>query len=207
MRPTRSGASCAAPSGAPCRPAARSGATSFVGTKIFSDRQATSRRHVGRNLHEVVDRRFGRSIVWGIIGEDLPEESNRVVLDPLLTDTDGIPAPKLVYHNSADTRRHTEVPCRRAASRRCRRPAPSRRRSCIRCATPAGICSAPARWATIRRPRSSIVGPDARRAQSLHFRRQHLPDVGRPQSDRDDHVGGAAPDDALIAERRNQEAA
>ncbi len=58
------------------------GATSFVGTKIFSDREATIDDAWGANLHEVVDRRFGHSIVWGIIGEDLPEESNRVTLDP-----------------------------------------------------------------------------------------------------------------------------
>ena len=81
------------------------GATSFVGTKIFSDREATIDDAWGASLHEVVDRRFGHSIVWGIIGEDLPEESNRVMLDPLVTDSDGIPAPKLHYRNSENTRR------------------------------------------------------------------------------------------------------
>ena len=53
----------------------------------------------------MVGRRFGHSIVWGIIGEDLPEESNRVMLDPAVTDSDGIPAPKLQYRNSENTRR------------------------------------------------------------------------------------------------------
>ena len=34
------------------------------------------------------------SFEWGIIAEDLPDESNQVVLDPKLTDSDGIPSPK-----------------------------------------------------------------------------------------------------------------
>jgi len=81
------------------------GAMSFVGSKIFSDREATIDDAWGASLHEVVGRRFGHSIVWGIIGEDLPEESNRVMLDPVVTDSDGIPAPKLQYRNSENTRR------------------------------------------------------------------------------------------------------
>ena len=43
--------------------------------------------------------------MWGIIAEDLPEESNRVVLDPTLKDSDGNPAPKLVYRMSDNSRR------------------------------------------------------------------------------------------------------
>jgi choline dehydrogenase-like flavoprotein len=48
---------------------------------------------------------LGRSFEWGIIAEDLPDESNRVVLDPSLTDADGIPAPKLIYRSSENTSR------------------------------------------------------------------------------------------------------
>lgn len=40
---------------------------------------------------------FGRYLEWGITTEDLPDEKNEVVLDPNLTDTDGIPAPKINY--------------------------------------------------------------------------------------------------------------
>jgi len=72
------------------------GVTGFVGSKIF-DEGGRVEDSWGANLHDLVDRRFGHSMVWGIIGEDLPEESNRVMLDPELTDTDGIPAPKLDY--------------------------------------------------------------------------------------------------------------
>jgi len=43
--------------------------------------------------------------MWGIIAEDLPEERNRVVLDPALKDAHGIPAPKLIYRMSENSRR------------------------------------------------------------------------------------------------------
>lgn len=79
------------------------GATSFVGSKVFTDPNATVEDMWGPNLHELVSRRFGHTIVWGIIGEDLPEESNQVLLDPELTDSDGIPAPKLRYKVSENS--------------------------------------------------------------------------------------------------------
>ena len=40
-----------------------------------------------------------------MIGDDLPEEDNRVVLDPDLVDADGIPAPKVIYTLSQNSRR------------------------------------------------------------------------------------------------------
>ena len=58
----------------------------------------------GASLHRNVAELFGHSFEWGIIAEDLPEETNKVVLDPSLTDSDGIPAPKIVYRNSDNTR-------------------------------------------------------------------------------------------------------
>ena len=57
----------------------------------------------GPNLHDRVSARVGRSIEWGFIAEDLPEESNRVELDPSLTDRFGTPAPRLVYRTSKNT--------------------------------------------------------------------------------------------------------
>jgi choline dehydrogenase-like flavoprotein len=57
----------------------------------------------GANFHRNVKASLGRSFEWGIIAEDLPDESNRVVLDPTLTDADGIPAPKLIYTSSENT--------------------------------------------------------------------------------------------------------
>jgi choline dehydrogenase-like flavoprotein len=73
------------------------GATSFVGSKVFGEENAKVEDAWGANLHKLVDRRFNHMLIYGIIGEDLPEESNRVVLDGKLTDSDGIPAPKIIY--------------------------------------------------------------------------------------------------------------
>jgi choline dehydrogenase-like flavoprotein len=57
----------------------------------------------GVNFHRNVKANLGRSFEWGIIAEDLPDPENRVVLDPVLTDGDGIPAPKIVYTSSENT--------------------------------------------------------------------------------------------------------
>jgi len=59
----------------------------------------------GPRFHQEVKKRLGRSAMWGIIAEDLPDEENRVVLDPLLKDADGIPAPKIIYKMSENSRR------------------------------------------------------------------------------------------------------
>ena len=44
----------------------------------------------------------------GVACEDLPEEHNRVTLDPVLKDSHGIPAPKIDYTISENTRRMME---------------------------------------------------------------------------------------------------
>ena len=59
----------------------------------------------GANFHANVAARLGHSAMWGIIAEDLPEESNEVVLDPALTDSDGVPAPKINYRVSENSTR------------------------------------------------------------------------------------------------------
>jgi choline dehydrogenase-like flavoprotein len=51
----------------------------------------------GPGFHDNVRKRLGHSAMWGIIAEDLPEEHNRVVLDPVNTDRQGVPAAKIVY--------------------------------------------------------------------------------------------------------------
>jgi choline dehydrogenase-like flavoprotein len=58
----------------------------------------------GANLHKSTKRNFGRSFEWGITAEDLPEASNRVTLASDMTDSDGIPSPKIIYRNSDNTR-------------------------------------------------------------------------------------------------------
>jgi choline dehydrogenase-like flavoprotein len=59
----------------------------------------------GTGFHRELRKRLGHSSMWGIIAEDLPEEENRVVLDPVLKDADGIPAPKLIYRMSENSQR------------------------------------------------------------------------------------------------------
>ncbi len=59
----------------------------------------------GEAFHRERERTFGCSFEWGILAEDLPEEANRVELDPTLTDSDGVPSPRIVYNNSENTKR------------------------------------------------------------------------------------------------------
>ena len=48
---------------------------------------------------------MGRLATLLVLADDLPEERNRIVLDDNLTDSDGIPAPKLIYSYSENTKR------------------------------------------------------------------------------------------------------
>jgi choline dehydrogenase-like flavoprotein len=60
----------------------------------------------GPAFHRLLRQTVGRAFDWGIGIEDLPLESNRVELDPVLTDSDGIPAPKVRYRIDEDARRN-----------------------------------------------------------------------------------------------------
>ncbi len=51
----------------------------------------------GANHHATFRRLNGRRIALSAICEDLPEEHNRVTLDPVLKDSHGIPAPRIDY--------------------------------------------------------------------------------------------------------------
>jgi choline dehydrogenase-like flavoprotein len=57
----------------------------------------------GREHRRVFDTRFDRSITIAVIGEDLPEPHNQVVLDDTLTDSHGIPAPRVLYQMSQNS--------------------------------------------------------------------------------------------------------
>lgn len=46
----------------------------------------------------------GHSFEWGVIAEDLPDETNRVTLSDTLADSDGLAAPKITYATSDNTR-------------------------------------------------------------------------------------------------------
>jgi choline dehydrogenase-like flavoprotein len=63
----------------------------------------------GKGHHQAFAEQFGKTITIAVIGEDLPEPHNQVTLDPVLTDGDGIPAPKVTYkmsHNSLKMMEH-----------------------------------------------------------------------------------------------------
>ena len=57
----------------------------------------------GAGHHDTFKERFGHTVGITIMTEDLPEEHNRVSLDPDLTDSHGIPAPKIEYAISENT--------------------------------------------------------------------------------------------------------
>lgn len=59
----------------------------------------------GEGHHEEFAERFGKSSLLAVISEDLPEEENRVELDPKIVDSNGIPAPKVIYNVSRNTRK------------------------------------------------------------------------------------------------------
>ncbi len=58
----------------------------------------------GKAGQEIISR-GGRALAYSANIEDLPEESNTVTLDPDLKDGDGIPAPKVTYRLSENTRK------------------------------------------------------------------------------------------------------
>ncbi len=59
----------------------------------------------GNGHHEEFASRFGKMMSVAVIAEDLPELHNTVTLDPKLTDGNGIPAPKISYTLSENSRR------------------------------------------------------------------------------------------------------
>jgi choline dehydrogenase-like flavoprotein len=61
----------------------------------------------GAGLHRL-SQYAGKASIWFAGVDDLPEESNRVTLDPTLTDSSGLPAPRVHFRYSDNTRRSIE---------------------------------------------------------------------------------------------------
>lgn len=59
----------------------------------------------GEGHHEAFQKYYGSNVKIQINCEDLPEEVNTVTLDPKLTDSNGIPAPKVTYRLSENSKR------------------------------------------------------------------------------------------------------
>lgn len=64
--------------------------------------------------HAAVAEMVGRSVQWGIIAEDLPDESNRVVLHDSLTDSDGLPGVRLIVADDENAVRNMRFQVARA---------------------------------------------------------------------------------------------
>jgi choline dehydrogenase-like flavoprotein len=75
----------------------------------------TSRVPWGAAHHRVFAERFDHIINIGVMGEDLPETINEVVLDPDLADAHGIPAPLVRYRLSDNSERMLEHGVARAS--------------------------------------------------------------------------------------------
>jgi choline dehydrogenase-like flavoprotein len=68
----------------------------------------------GAQMHRNTKQWFGHTLGWAIMYEDLPEESNRVVLSDTMTDSDDIPAPKLLFRIGENAKRIVEFNMDRA---------------------------------------------------------------------------------------------
>jgi choline dehydrogenase-like flavoprotein len=68
----------------------------------------------GKEHHAPVRGHLGHSLSWCISGEDLPDEANRVEIDDSLTDSSGIPAPKVTYCVGENSRRLLDFNIERA---------------------------------------------------------------------------------------------
>jgi choline dehydrogenase-like flavoprotein len=64
--------------------------------------------------HRHVAERLGRTVSWIVLVEDLPDTDNSVDLSPTLTDSDGLPAPRITYRISDNTRRNMAFQTERA---------------------------------------------------------------------------------------------
>ena len=88
------------PRGAQWDTLAQGGPTRLLG--YFDGRDFDERWGAGH--HKLRERTFGHAFHWGIGIEDLPHEENRVSLASQLTDSDGVPAPKIDFRVDADGR-------------------------------------------------------------------------------------------------------
>jgi choline dehydrogenase-like flavoprotein len=68
----------------------------------------------GESIHSMMNAQLGHTIEWGIIAEDLPDEANQVTIDDQLTDSHGIPSPKVTYRVSENAKQMMDFNAARA---------------------------------------------------------------------------------------------
>lgn len=68
----------------------------------------------GSEHHRVQRELSAHTLTIGVMVEDLPEAHNRVEIDPTLTDSNGIPAPKIAYKVSENSRKSLDYAIERA---------------------------------------------------------------------------------------------
>ncbi|MGE0282825.1 MAG: GMC family oxidoreductase [Rhizobiaceae bacterium] len=68
----------------------------------------------GETFHDEFARRFGRSVSWGIICEDLPDIENRVEIDHGAPDDTGMPGVKIHYKTGENSKRMLRFMAERA---------------------------------------------------------------------------------------------
>ena len=133
----------------------------------------------GRDHHRVYRDLLDHRVNIGVACDDLPEEHNRVTLDPVLKDSNGIPAPQIDYTISDNTRAHD------GARHRPRRGDPDRgrRQADLLLAHRAQLSRPPVgHGAHGQRPRAlggQRMGPQPRREEPVHRRRQRVRDRRR----------------------------
>ena len=145
----------------------------------------------GEGHHAAFRRLFERSAGMAAICEDLPEEENRVTLDPQLKDANGIPAPKIEYRLSENTSRMLDHAIARGRDilDDGRRPRHHRQGAALLCRlAPDGHGAHGHRSAALGGQR---MGAQPRREEPVHHRWQRLRDRRRRQPDID-HPGDRA---------------
>ncbi len=145
----------------------------------------------GEGHHEAYAGIFDRVAGLLAICEDLPEECNRVTLDPVLVDAHGIPAPKITYRLGENSRKMLEYGAARATDV-LKAAGANRTISQAPLAMAGWHLMGTARMGTrpgpFRRRRPRTV---PRRPEPVHHRRQHLSHGRRGESVLHDPGSGA----------------
>ena len=112
----------------------------------------------GRDHHRAFRKLNGHRMHFSAICEDLPEEHNRVTLDPVLKDGHGIPAPKIDYRLSENSQAMMDHALARGREFLEAAGATDICTNSPNSLMAAGICSAPRGWAPIPNAPSSTNG-------------------------------------------------